>query len=397
MPNPTPDTSTLGQDADGTAAPERARDRERDLRFAKRIYRLRSVGLGLGFLCVGAVFRLHRESLLLWGLLAANGFLWPHLANALALRSEDPVRSVRRHLMLDAALSGVWVALMDFNLLPSAALVAMVLVDKFAIGGTRFLLRAIAVCVAACILTSAARGFAMDVETPMSVVIACVPLLLVYPLAISYVMYAFANDEARLNRRLTLLSSTDELTDLANRRQGLAAAEHVLASHRRHGRPAVLVVVDIDRFKEINDRFGHPVGDHVLRHVATMLRACTRATDTPARYGGDEFLLVLPDTDLQGAAEIARRIRDHLAAAQLAQTPGLRFTVSLGAAEVYQDMDNVEDWIQQADAALYAAKAAGRDRLACAPWPVSDFDTVTHGHADKAPAQERHRGRRASA
>src|SRR5579862_5069563 len=98
MPNPTANASTPPQDANASSAPEGTRDRERDLRFAKRIYRLRMVGLGLGFLCVGAVFRLHHEPLVLWGLLAANGFLRPHLANALATRSEDPARSVRRHL-----------------------------------------------------------------------------------------------------------------------------------------------------------------------------------------------------------------------------------------------------------------------------------------------------------
>jgi diguanylate cyclase len=307
------------------------------------------------------------------------------------------VRSVRQQLTLDAALSGVWVALMDFNLLPSALLVGMVVVDKFAIGGARFLLRAVAVAAAACLLTSAARGFAVDIDTPMSVVVGCVPLLVAYPLAISYVMYTFANAEAQQNRRLTLLSSTDELTTLANRRQGLAAAEYVLSSHHRHGRPAVLVVVDIDRFKEINDRFGHPVGDQVLRDVANILRECTRATDTPARYGGDEFLIVLPETDLHGATELAQRIRDHLAAAQMAQRPGLRFSVSLGAAEVYRDMANVEDWIQQADAALYNAKTSGRDCLVCAPRPVPEFDNSTQPRADKDPSQESRRRRRASA
>jgi diguanylate cyclase len=136
MTDPTAHLSTSQYDAGETTAQEGARDRERELRFARRIYRLRIVGLGLGFLCVGSVFRLHHEPLVLWGLLAANGFLLPHLANAIAMRSEEPARAVRQHLMPDAALSGMWVALMDFNLLPSALLVALVLVDKFAIGGT---------------------------------------------------------------------------------------------------------------------------------------------------------------------------------------------------------------------------------------------------------------------
>lgn len=371
------------------------------MRFVSRIHRLRALGLGVGSFCVGSVFWLHDESLFAWALLATNGFLWPHVAKAIAIRSSDPARTELRHLTLDSALGGMWVALMQFNLLPSVLLVTMLSVDKIAVGGMRFVLRTTAVLIATCILTSAALGFAVEIETPMSVVVACVPFLVAYPMAISNVMYALANKVAQRNRWLAQLSSTDELTGLANRRQGFAAAEHALARHRRNGAPAVLVVLDIDRFKEANDRYGHPAGDQILRHVATMLRQCSRATDTPARYAGDEFLLVLPETDLQGAAEMAQRIREHLAGTVFEKAPGLRCTVSLGAAEVYGDMADVEDWIQQADTALYRAKATGRDRLVNAPRIGSvhrgDLDGPVHGRADDTPPLESRRRSRLSA
>ena len=127
-----------------------------------------------------------------------------------------------------------------------------------------------------------------------------------------------------------------------------------------------MIVLDIDRFKEVNDRHGHPAGDRVLRSVARTLLDNTRITDTAARYAGDEFLLVLPDTNLQGATEMAKRIRAQFAEA-FESFPDVGCTVSLGAAEVYEDMADVEDWIQQADAALYRAKEGGRDRLVAAP------------------------------
>ena len=388
-------------DAPRASAQGDMRNREHALRFVNRIHRLRTLGLGLGFFCVGSVFWLHDEPLFIWGLLVANGFLWPHLAKAIAVRSSDPARSELRHLTLDSALGGVWVALMQFNLLPSVLLVTMLSVDKVAVGGMRFAVRTTAALVATCFLTAAALGFAIEIETPMSVVVACIPFLIAYPLAISNVMYALANKVAKQNRQLAQLSYTDELTGLANRRQGFAAAEHALASHRRNGRPAVLVVIDIDRFKDANDRYGHPAGDQVLRDLATMLRQCSRATDTPARYAGDEFLLVLPDTDLQGATELAQRIREHLAAATFEQVPGLRCTVSLGAAEAYGDMADVEDWIQQADAALYLAKANGRDCLVSAPRIDSacrpDLDGLAHERADDAPYKEKRRRRSVAA
>ena len=342
---------------------------------------MRTLGLGLGFFCVGSVFRVHGESWLVWGLLVSHGFIWPHVARAIAVRSADPARTERRHLMLDSALGGMWVALMQFNLLPSVLLVTMLIVDKIAVGGVRFAVRTSACIAATCLLTSAALGFAVDVETPMFVIAACLPFLVAYPLAISHVMYVLANRIARQNRWLAELSSTDELTGLANRRQGVAAAEHALAHHRRHGGAAVLVVLDIDRFKQVNDRYGHPAGDQILRHVAATLQVCSRATDTPVRYAGDEFLLVLPATDLQGAAEMTRRIRGVLAEARFDQAPGLQCTVSLGAAEAHSEMADVEDWIQQADAALYHAKETGRDRLVSAP-------KIDSSHRSRMPALE---------
>jgi diguanylate cyclase len=367
MPARTPQPTERRQGAGEALSDIVAAHRARDLRFVKRIHLLRTLGLGLGFLCVASVFRLHHEPLALWAALVAHGFAWPHIARLLAIRSDDPARVERRSLALDSALGGVWVALMQFSLLPSALLVTMLCVDKIGVGGFRFALKLTAGLVAACVLTSALRGFAVDLRSPMSVIVACIPFLVAYPMAIAHVMHMLANKVARQNRRLMEISQTDELTGLANRREGLAAATRELSRHRRNGGPAVLIVLDIDRFKEINDRYGHPAGDEILRAVALLLRKSSRATDTPARYAGDEFLLVLPETDLEGAAEMAKRIREQLAAASFERAPDYHCTVSLGAAEAHDEMADVEDWIQQADAALYRAKAAGRDRMVCAP------------------------------
>jgi diguanylate cyclase len=239
-------------------------------------------------------------------------------------------------------------------------------VDKVAVGGPRFLLCTTLCLVGSCAIASAMLGFPIELETPMPVVVACMPFLVAYPLAISAVMHRLARKIAQQNRWLAQVSSTDELTGLANRREGRAAAARALARFRRHGGSAVLMVIDIDRFKDINDRHGHAAGDHVLREVALALVDNIRVTDTAARYAGDEFLLVLPDTELDGATEMAKRIRSRFAEA-FEQWPDVVCTVSIGAAEAYADMADVEDWVQQADAALYRAKAAGRDCLVAAP------------------------------
>lgn len=363
----------------GAVAPDGGGTRERELRFVDRIHGMRTLGLGLGFFCVASVFRLHGEPPWVWVALALNGFVWPHAAWAIARRSVAPARAEFGNLALDSALGGAWVALMQFNLLPSVLLVTMLSVDKIAVGGMRLVLRTTVCLVAACVLTAAAVGSGVEIETPMSVVAACIPFLVAYPLAISAVTRGLSRKVARQNRWLTQISATDELTGLANRRQGFAAAEQALARHYRNGGPAVLVVLDIDRFKQVNDRYGHPAGDEVLRRVATTLRQCSRITDTPARYAGDEFVLVLPDTTLQGAVEMTKRFRERLAAEVFERAPGLRCTVSLGAAQAHCEMADVEDWVQQADAALYNAKASGRDRLVTAPIVV-----VTPRDADRA-------------
>ena len=363
---------------------ENSAQRERALDFVARIHRLRTLGLGLGFLCVAAVFRLHGAPWYIWTLLVAHALAWPHVARFLATRSAHPVRAEMRHLTLDSAMGGVWVALMHVNLLPSVLFVTMLTVDKIAVAGPRLLLRTTACLAAACVVTAAILGFPVDIATPMSVIVACTPFLVVYPVAISIVMHDLARRVSEQNRWLAKVSTTDELTGLANRRQGLAAATQALAQFRRRGGDAVLMIVDIDRFKDINDRHGHPAGDGVLRDLAKVLVDNIRATDTAARYAGDEFLLVLPDTGVAGAAEMATRIRGCFAAA-LAKIPGATCSVSLGAAAVYEDMADVEDWIQQADTALYRAKEAGRDRFVAAPCvEVTPRHEVEAPHAKRA-------------
>jgi diguanylate cyclase len=341
-------------------------DRVRDLRFVRRVHRLRTLGLGTGALCVAAVLRLHHDAFAWWALLGVYCILWPHLALLLATHSANPRRAEMRNLALDSAMGGVWIAVMQFNLLPSVLLITMLAVDKVSVGGAPLLGRTLLCLIAALVLTSAALGFRVDVDTPMSIVIGSVPLLVAYPLAISSVMYGLARKVAHKTRRLEEIGRTDSLTGLGNRRQCFAAAEIELKRRLRSSRPATLMILDVDRFKAINDRFGHPIGDEVLCGVAAILRQCSRATDTVARYGGDEFMLILPETDIDGAEDVAHRIRAQLDTLVLAQAPDLRCTLSFGAAETTRAITTVDRWIREADAALYRAKATGRDRFEAA-------------------------------
>lgn len=362
VPLPSPPHLAVPNRASAAQPAGRAHARERA--FVHRVYRLRVVGLGLGMLCVAPVLWLQGSGWW-WLLLACNGLVWPHVACRLAERSRAPHRAEERNLMVDSALGGMWIAVIQFNLLPSVLLLTMLSMDKISAGGPRLLARTLACLFVTCMATSALLGFPVALVTPMAVVLGCLPLLVVYPLLIGFTNHALASRIVNQNRRLDEVGRTDDLTGLANRRHGLAVAEAELTRSRETGRPVSLILLDFDHFKRINDLHGHLVGDDVLRGVAQALRGSSRSgSDTPVRYGGDEFILILPDTNLDGAEETAARIRTHIETLAFERVPQLRCTVSMGAAQASPRAEDVEAWIQRADLALYAAKAAGRDKFA---------------------------------
>lgn len=160
-------------------------------------------------------------------------------------------------------------------------------------------------------------------------------------------------------RELEVLSSTDVLTGLANRRVFFTRLEDELARSAREGYPVAVLMIDVDRFKAVNDAHGHQAGDDVLRALGAKLRELVRGRDVVARLGGEELGMVLPDTPLDGAQLVARRV---LEVARTVKVPGgASVTVSIGVA-VRKDGEPADAVVSRADGALYAAKHAGRDR-----------------------------------
>ncbi|MFL5877477.1 MAG: diguanylate cyclase, partial [Solirubrobacteraceae bacterium] len=175
---------------------------------------------------------------------------------------------------------------------------------------------------------------------------------------------AAALENVALHDRLRWQATVDELTGLANHRsfQDSLAAE--ITRLGRFPRPLALAILDIDDFKAINDTYGHQQGDEVLRAVAGVVRRACRATDEPARYGGEELAVVLPQTDLDGAYRFAERVRTALEALRIPRLDGvghLRVTASFGAAALPGTGEDKASLIAAADAALYRAKRAGRN------------------------------------
>lgn len=163
--------------------------------------------------------------------------------------------------------------------------------------------------------------------------------------------------------QLETLARTDTLTNLPNRRAFFERAELEMRRADRHPAPQCLIAIDIDYFKKINDRYGHDGGDQVLRCFAKTALATLRDADLLARIGGEEFMVLLPETDLPAAEMVAERLRQALAHLHVDyQDQLIRFTVSLGIARLNAG-ENLKTWMNHADAALYYAKGAGRNRI----------------------------------
>jgi diguanylate cyclase (GGDEF)-like protein len=179
-----------------------------------------------------------------------------------------------------------------------------------------------------------------------------------------FLSYTDVTDLVRHAEALERLATTDDLTGIWNRRHFLALAEAPWTRFVRDRKPLAVLVLDLDLFKSINDRFGHDVGDSVIEHVAGVCGRLKRETDILARFGGEEFVLLLPDTRGADAVAFAEELRRRIEAEPLAiDGEFLRITTSIGVAEAETRMASLGDLLKRADQALYDAKRDGRNRV----------------------------------
>jgi diguanylate cyclase (GGDEF)-like protein len=178
----------------------------------------------------------------------------------------------------------------------------------------------------------------------------------------------------QVDRQRALLQAqvlTDPLTGAYNRRYFGIRAEKLIESKRRYGHPSSLIIFDIDHFKSINDRWGHDVGDRVLRILIDTVKARIRVMDEIFRYGGEEFVILLSDTRIDQAAKLAQDITDMVAEVRIIE--GGPLTISSGVGELIEG-ETPENWIKRCDLALYEAKRSGRRRISLAGEDISGAD-----------------------
>ena len=164
----------------------------------------------------------------------------------------------------------------------------------------------------------------------------------------------------RADERIRLMAMKDRLTGIWNRIRLEEAAQQEIARLERYGHPVSLIMMDLDHFKQVNDQFGHGMGDQVLKEFCAVVQSCIRTTDILGRWGGEEFVLILPNSGYTSAVLLAERIRSEIE--QHIFPDELRLTTSLGMA-VCQSTDTWNSWLERADQALYRAKSIGRNRV----------------------------------
>ncbi|MGL4316558.1 MAG: diguanylate cyclase [Pseudomonas sp.] len=351
------------------------------LSFAKRLYLPRAIGLGVGFFCVAAGLWPLGLPIWVWALLVFNGFLWPHLAFQVSRLAAQPYQTERRNLLLDSLFGGFWAGAMQFNVLPTVTILAMMAMNNIAAGGARFFLAGCLAQVGGALLSMLLFGFLFNPHTSMAQLYACLPMLVLYPLALGLVCYQLTIKLAEHKQALRAVSRTDSLTRLFNHGYWKDLLHREFSKCRHGEQRSTVALIDVDHFKSINDTHGHLVGDSVLRLLSERLILSLREEDLAGRYGGDEFCVILPHTPPVLAAEVMERLRVDLAEIRTGLAPQLRITLSIGLAGYSPFQLDATDWLKDADQALYQAKSNGRDRV------VLVSEARGNGRSDSAPRQ----------
>ena len=330
----------------------------------RRVYPLRAFGMGLGGVLVGSVlYGLPDTTAWHWVLLAVTLGLWPHVAWLRSRLSADPFRTETQNLLIDSAIVGLWLPLMHFNLLPSAVLTTVNTSDKFKTGIKRLWLTSSLVVLATTALVTWWLRPEPLLESSLLVVVCTLPVILLHTFAGNMASYRLIRTVSKQNQQLRELRRVDAATGLFARAHWQEQADAALPEHRTRGTPMCLLMIDIDHFKNINDRHGHTLGDDVIRAVGQALLGCVRAQDCAGRYGGDEFAVVCRNTHAAEAMAMAQRIRESIEDLRLPGMPELRLTSSVGVAEAAPHHQHLREWMNEADAALYRAKDGGRNQV----------------------------------
>lgn len=349
------------------------------------IHRNRTIGFVTILLTIGAHMLTGPVHSLLWVALGVTFLGWPVAAYRLAKQSAAPWPAELWNVRVDALIYGAWASALGFPLWIAFVLFIAATVNLTAFAGIAGLLQGCALFVLGALPAQLALGGSYDPQTADHVTALAIICVTGYLLTVAHEAYLrsrrmhettkkaketeeLLQHQLSENRKLQVAlreeANRDPMTGLFNRRYLEPTFERELARCIREKRPIALLVMDVDHFKKVNDTYGHPAGDEVLKSLSNRLTAGSRAEDIPCRLGGEEFLVVMPKMPLATALERAEAWRTTFASEPIQTGAGpISATISLGVASFPEHGETPTELLEAADAALYRAKLAGRNRV----------------------------------
>lgn len=333
---------------------------ERNLSFVKRVYLLRQVGVILCFIPIYSVLeeQSHHKSII--SLLILNALIWPSAAYLASLLSSDMLNTEKKNMILDSCWAGIWIAVMHVSPVPSIFIISTQIADRYAAGGWRILKKAL-LCMGISFTTIwAINNFNFTTQFSMRTVWLSLPLVTCYPILLSVVSRHLS---LKLRKRRELLEKQalmDPGLELPNRRFFEQKMEGAFRSTRKKRTLSYLILIDVDNFKNINDTYGHEVGDAVLSQISTILRECVGTQDIPARFGGDELAVIVNNSDDQRVIALVSTIQERVKHLSLPSHGGIFCSVSIGVS-CAKNKNSIISWIKEADEMLYEVKRNGKN------------------------------------
>ena len=338
----------------------------------------RSGSFALLFAAIGSHLLSQDVGPLAWSLLALQFLVYPHLVYWRALRSRDGMRTELNNMVIDSVLLGAWAAALQFPLWISYAILICTTINLTVYRGRQGFVSAIVAIACGALATIAVLGLKFSPHTDWPSTALTMVCLSLYLLIVANVAFTrnLRLSEARnqlhqqlekihaLQSQLSEQANRDPLTGLYNRRYLDSTLLRELARCERDAEPLSLMLIDIDHFKQVNDTYGHLAGDEVLKNLATLLNEQARSADVVCRFGGEEFLLVLPNMPPAVARARADQWRTAFAARPIVvDTIPIQATLSIGIASYPEHGTSPQTLIRCADQALYRAKSQGRNRV----------------------------------
>lgn len=355
-------------------------------------YRMRVATFAALFAAIGMHLAGRGYGPLAWGLLALQFLVYPHLLIWRSRHAKDWFKAELSNMLFDALLMGMWSGALGFPTWIAFTLLMGTALNNAISRGPRRTLGAILIFCSGALAMLPVTGFMYAPDTSLPTTVLCLVGLTAYVIGVGSMAFAQniklrqtretlrqqeqalfrANVELearlseiqRLQSELEEQATRDPLTGLYNRRYFDGTLERELARAKRDASPLCLMMIDLDHFKKVNDTYGHQVGDEVLRMFGAMLRDSARAGDIPCRYGGEEFLLLMPNMPPETARQRAEQLRAEFAE-RVAKVGAYRIqaTLSIGIAAYPEHGETPDILTQAADLALYLAKSGGRNRV----------------------------------